>query len=141
MTHHPRATSLGRVTDDNRGEAVRLRREHLGLSASALTKLAGVDRGKLRRFEDGEDLPSERWINSVERALDAFEHETGHEPAEGVKAAEREAGFIRFTVEGAYGAKALVVEGPVANLPELEAAVDRIMQRIQGQQRDGTVSH
>lgn len=111
---------------------MRARREHLGMTASGLAKLAGVDRGKLRAFEDGEDAPSEPWINRVERALDGFESETGHEPGEAANKPP-EAGFIRFKVEGVYGAKALVVEGPVENLPELEEMVDRVMRRLAGE--------
>jgi transcriptional regulator with XRE-family HTH domain len=101
------------------------------MTTSGLAKLAGVDRGKLKKFEIGEDEPSEPWINRVERALDNFESETGHEQAEGAK--PDESGFIRFKVEGVYGAKALVVEGPVANIAELEAAVDRILRRLAGE--------
>lgn len=131
MTQGVTATSLGRVTDESRGATVRARREHLGMTVSGLAKLANVDRGKLAKFEEGDDAPTERWINGVERALDGFEAETGHEPGE----VERKAtapGLIRFTVEGVYGAKALVVEGPVDNIAELEAAVDRIMRRLAG---------
>lgn len=107
---------------------MKARREHLGMNASGLAKLAGVDRGKLRAFEDGEDQPSEAWIGRVVRALDGFEAETGHRPGEVAESTRPP--MIRFTVEGVYGAKALVVEGPVDNLAELEAAVDRIMRRL-----------
>ena len=130
MTHAFTTTSLGRVTDENRGAAVRARREHLGMTASGLAKLAGVDRGKLRAFEDGADAPSEPWIGRVERALDGFEAETGHRPGEATEAPH--SGMIKFTVEGVYGAKALVVEGPVENLAVLEDMVDRVMRRLAG---------
>lgn len=126
MTHNPATASLVIVTDDGRGAAVRTRRERLGMSKAALAKLAGVDRGKLQRFEDGEDTPSARWIAGIERALDDFEAETGHDQAEPEKPS-----MIRVEVQGVYGAKALVVEAPPENLPELEAMVDRIMRNLQ----------
>lgn len=132
MTHAATTTSLGRVTDESRGAAVRARREHLGMTVSGLAKRAAVDRGKLAKFESGENTPTERWINGVERALDAFEEETGHEPGEVEQKAAAAPGLIRFTVEGVYGAKALIVEGPVDNIAELEEMVDRVMRRLAG---------
>lgn len=138
MTVADRTTSLDGVDIDNRGANVKARREHLGMSKAALAKLAGVDRGKLQRFEDGHDTPSDRWIGGVMRALDDFEAETGHRQGEGaeVKSDDRPH-VIRFEVQGVYGAKALVVEGPVDDLPALEAAVDRIMRRLAGEQEKG----
>jgi transcriptional regulator with XRE-family HTH domain len=129
MTEVSVASNLGDVIDKGRGAALRARREHLGMTVSDLAELASVDRGKLGRFESGKDVPSERWISGVERALDSFEAETGHEPGEAATKPP-EAGFIRFKVEGVYGAKALVVEGPVENMAELEEMVDRVMRRL-----------
>lgn len=124
-------TSLGRV-DDNRGSEVKARREALGLSLRSLAALADVDRGRLALFEEGSASPRDYWIQRVEHALDRAEAE-GVEPVVEDDEANRP-GFVRFKVEGVYGAKALVVEGPVDNLPELEAAVDRIMRRLAGEQ-------
>ena len=131
MLNSTPTTSLGRV-DDNRGSEVKARREALGLSVRSLASLADVDRGRLAKFEEGETSPRDYWIQRVENALDRAE-------AEGVELSPGDdepapSGLIRFKVEGVYGAKALVVEGPVENLPELEEMVDRVMRRLAGEQ-------
>jgi predicted transcriptional regulator len=136
MTVLEATTSLVEMTINKRAADIRARREYLGMSRAALAKRAGVDRGKLQRFEDGKDDPSDRWIGGVERALDMFEVETGHEAREGAEVVSGSPHIVRFEVQGVYGAKALIVEGPVEDLPALEAAVDRIMRRLAGEQKD-----
>jgi transcriptional regulator with XRE-family HTH domain len=126
MTHGVTASRVVRVTDESRGAAVRARREHLGMTASDLAKLAGVDRGKLRKFESGEDAPSERWINGVERALESFEVEAGHEVGEGAKEAEP----IRLTFHGIYGIGEIIAEGPADRPDELVAAVSKLLAEL-----------
>lgn len=126
-------TSLGRV-DENRGARVRERREALGLSVRSLAALADVDRGRLALFEEGSTSPRDYWAQRVEHALDRAEAEGAEPVAEDDEASKP--GFVRFKVEGVYGAKALVVEGPVENIGELEAAVDRIMRRLAGEPGD-----
>lgn len=126
MTHAVTPTSLGRVSDESRGAAVRARREHLGMDVIGLAKLAKVDRGKLARFERGEDLPKEPWINRVERALEAFEVDNGHEPGEGAKAAEP----IRLTFHDVYGIGEIIAEGPADRPDELVAAVAKLLADI-----------
>lgn len=128
MTHAVTATSLGRVNDESRGAAVRARREHLGMTKEALAKLAKVDRGKLAKFEDGEDRPTERWVGGVERALDAFEAETGHEPGEASKATESEP--IRLTFHDVYGIAEIIAEAPGDRGDELVAAVVKLLAEI-----------
>lgn len=108
---------------------MRARREHLGMTVSGLAKLASVDRGKLAKFEDGEDFPTERWISGVERALDAFEAETGHEPGEAERTAVEP---LRFTFHDVYGIGELIVEGPVDRPDELVAAVAKLLSDIRG---------
>lgn len=128
MTHAVTATSLGRVTDESRGAAVRARREHLGMTVSGLAKLAGVDRGKLAKFEEGEDAPTERWINGVERALESFEVEAGHEPGEGAMVKESEP--IRLTFHDVYGIGEIIAEAPGDKGDELVAAVVKLLAEI-----------
>lgn len=144
MSQRRALTTVGPVDYIERGDRIRERRENLGMSLRGLADRAGVDRAALTKFERGEQVgsPEEWWVRKIERALDAFEQETGHAPTEdsppesAATTAESNPGFIRFRVEGVYGAKALVVEGPVDNLPQLEAAVDRIMRRLAGDQGD-----
>ena len=59
------------------------------------------------------------------------EHEMGMDmPSQVQPTPAADPGFVRIKVENVYGARALIVEGPVGDLAELEAAVDRIMRRL-----------
>lgn len=132
------AAVVGRfpVVTEQTGPGVRLRarREALGLTGTALAKLAEVSREHLSAIESGHKTPTTEWVRRVERALDNYAHETGQdEPESEAPAPATSPGLIRFKVEGVYGAKALVVEGPVENLAELEEMVDRVMRRLAGE--------
>ena len=73
------------------------------------------------------DLP----LGKVTRALHRSEAEAGiavGAPIEGTNST----GLVRFTVKGVYGVEAVVLEGPVDNIAELEASLDRIMRRVAG---------
>ena len=128
------ATSVDGVTLE-RGAHFRDRRTAIGLSVLALARRANVDRGSLAALEAGKDV-RDTTIAQVDRTLTEIEHELGMDAPTQVAEPQQAGGpTIRFVVEGVYGAKALVVEGPVDNLPELEAAVDRIMRRLAGDAR------
>src|SRR5690349_18272541 len=129
MTHSAVTTRVSGVTDESRGAAVRIRREHLGMTASDLARLAGVDRGKLRKFESGEDEPSPRWIGQVERALDDFEAESGYKPGE-VESEAAGASPIRLTFHDAFGIGEIIAEGPADKPDELIAAVSKLMAEL-----------
>lgn len=130
MSHVPEAVSVGGMDSgpSERARAITERRETLGMTGSALARLADVNRGHLSEYERGKREPDEPWVRRVERALDRIEHETGHDVPDAPPA---EAPFIRIKVEGVYGAKALILEAPPGNIGELEAMVDRIMRRLQ----------
>lgn len=49
--------------------------------------------------------------------------------------------MLRIEVPNVDGSRALVVEGPVDELPALEDAVDRMMRRADGKQNDETRIH
>jgi len=109
------------------------RRTAIGMSVSALAKAAGVDRGSLTALEAGQPV-RDTTVASVEKTLTDLEHEMGMDlPAQVVPitASAPDPGFIRFKVEGVYGANALVIEGPVENIGALEAAVDRLLRRLE----------
>ncbi len=130
-------TSVAAVTDASTGEDVQRRRLAIGISVAELARKASVDRGRLSALEGG-DKVRDTTLAAVIRALSELEHELGmDEPSQvvpvQVPVAEKP-NVIRFEVQGVYGAKALVVEGPVENIAELEAAVDRIMRRLAGEQ-------
>lgn len=133
------AVSVGRflpVDSDELGDTgarIRARRKSLGLQAGRLAALAEVNREHLSAVENGHKRPTDEWVRRVELAMDEWARETGQEPTEPVEPATPAHGrMIKFTVEGVYGAKALVVEGPVENLAELEDMVDRVMRRLAG---------
>lgn len=113
------------------GEQIKTRRTAIGMSVAALAKRAGVDRGSLAALEDGRHV-RDTTVAAIDKTLADLEHEMGMDVPSQVAIPAAAPAMIRFTVEGVYGAKALVVEGPVENVAELEAAVDRIMRRLAG---------
>ncbi len=136
MSVTPISTSVAAVTDVSTGEDIHRRRLAIGISVAELARRAGIDRGRLSALEAGEKV-RDTTLAAVVRTLADLEHELGmNEPSQVVpaKVAAERPNVIRFEVQGVYGAKALVVEGPVENIAELEAAVDRIMRRLAGEQ-------
>jgi transcriptional regulator with XRE-family HTH domain len=106
------------------GRDIKARRDRIGLTIKELAELAGVSRDTLSDWERGARDPQAKTVDLVLDALDRLEDEMGIKapPAHGPSP-----GMLRFEVTGVYGADALVVEGPVENLAELEAMIDRIM--------------
>lgn len=135
------AASVPPVTDASSGADIQRRRLAIGMSVAELAKRASVDRGRLSALERG-DKVRDTTLAAVVRALSDIEHELGmDEPSQvvPVEAAPTPAPhMVRIEVDGVYGAKALVVEGPVDDLPALEAAVDRILRRLAGEATEGT---
>lgn len=90
---------------------------------AAIESVAGWPAGTAKRVWNGAEPPD------VE-ALAQFAQQAGeNESASG--AGDKPAGVVRFIVKNVYGAEALVVEVPPENVEALEAAVDRIMRRMQ----------
>jgi transcriptional regulator with XRE-family HTH domain len=119
------AVSFDPVNTTGRGSQIRARRVKLGISVKELALRAGVDRGTLASLEADDGRVRETTISAIERALDVLEQEMGIDAPAAED--ERAHGLVRFEVTGVYGADALVVEGPVENIAELEAIIDRIM--------------
>lgn len=109
------------------GARFRARRLKLGLSVQALAKRAHIDRDTLKRLEEGREGVRELTVTAIDRTLTDLEQEIG------MGDPDPESNVVRFTVRGVYGAEAIVVEGPVANIADLEASVDRIMRRLNQQ--------
>jgi hypothetical protein len=107
------------------------------MTASNLAELAGVDRGKLGRFEGGQDQPSGRWIAQVERALDDFEREAGFKPgeaaAEAAAASSAAAEPIRLTFHDVFGVGEIIAEGPADKPDELIAAVSKLLAELRSE--------
>lgn len=126
----PTLAAVARTGDQaERGRLVAEQRAALGLSKSKLAEMAHVDRATLDRIESGR-AGRDTSLAAVERALANFDEEVSPPPGIGAE----ESGVVRFVVRGVYGAEALIVEGPVENIAELEASVDRIMRRLRGNQ-------
>lgn len=126
----------------NFGEQVRLRRERLRIKQDQLASAAGIkSRDTITAIEHGGG--SAAYQRRVDEALTKMEEEAGFKaeplttptPAP-ANAPEDHPQVIRFEVQGVYGAKALIVEGPPENIAELEEMVDRIMRRLAGEQGD-----
>lgn len=128
MASQTQTPTLMAVTDDARqreqGEQFKARRIRLGMSRADLAKRAHVDRETLARVEDGRDGARDTTIAAIERTLADLEEGAGMDDP------EQTGNVVRFVVRGVYGADALIVEGPVDNIAELEASVDRIMRRL-----------
>jgi transcriptional regulator with XRE-family HTH domain len=106
------------------GRDIKARRDRIGLTIKELAEQAGVSRDTLSDWERDARNPQSETVEAVRAALDRLEEEMG------IKAPPNHGpspGMLRFEVTGGYGADALVVEGPVENLAELEAMIDRIM--------------
>jgi DNA-binding XRE family transcriptional regulator len=117
----------------NEGTRVTERRERLKLNKSELAKESGVHRDTITDIENGKGFQAAT-MGKIDETLTRLEQEAG------LDVPQATSGLVRYSVEGVYGAKALVVEGPVANIAELEASVDRIMRRIQGRGEGETES-
>lgn len=125
----------------SRGEQVRARRIRLGMGVKPLAIRAGVDRGTLAALEAGDERVQEITFTKVQRALDELEEEMGIEGPPATIVPDKDPatpGLIRFKVEGAYGFDAIVVEGPVENVDELVASVEKIMRNIQGRRAENS---
>lgn len=117
----PTLLLMGAAERAARGLEIERRRAELGMSKSALAKRAGMDRATLNRVIEGEDGVRTTSLVAAEKALEDMDDDVIGEPME--------PRTVRFEVRNVYGAEALVVEGPVENIAELEAMVDRIMRR------------
>jgi len=117
---------------DTEGSQVRARRERLGMGIKDLAAEAGVSRDTLSDLESGTKDFRQATLFKVQRALDDLEREAGIDAPPQGEGPTTNPTLVRFEVKGVYGAEALVVEGPIENIAELEEAVDRIMRRVQG---------
>lgn len=125
--------TLANATQSGLVDDFRERRLRLAMNQDEVGVEAEMHRDTVSAIEGGGGSPVKR--RKLDQALTRLEADAGlpalHEVASSAPAAEVPPAVIRLTVEGVYGAKALIVEGPVESLPELEAMVDRIMRRIQ----------
>lgn len=122
-----------RSVDDETGRRLRDRRVRMGLSVRQLAEQAGVDRGRLAKLEAGDPNVRETTIGKIDGALARLEQEFGMNDPDPQPAADD--GVVEFRVTGNFGVD-VVVKGPVRDLPALEESVNRILSRMQQQQRE-----
>jgi transcriptional regulator with XRE-family HTH domain len=129
LTMQTTAPTLGGVTEDEEtpGRMIKRRREALGVPIKELAELAGMSRDQLSEIERGKvSSPRGHTIGAIERALTELEEKTS-----GPYDDERP-GLVTFRMSGNFGVD-VVVQGPVENLDELEASVERLIQRMRSQ--------
>lgn len=108
------------------GVGVRARRERLGIGKKELAEEAGVSRDTLAAIEDGRNFRRAS-LTRIENALSKIEEEVGFN-APPLTVTTEGSDFIEFRVEGLYGAKAVVVKGPVRDKDALLEIVRQLMQ-------------
>lgn len=119
--------------DETRGEAIKRRRESLGMPVSGLAKRAEMDWKTVSRAESDHEGTTDLTYSRLESALDAFTHEVGAGPSTPADA-PAEPGLVRFRLTGNFGVE-VVVEGPVSDLAEIESSVARLVKQI-GEKQD-----
>lgn len=124
LTISERAQSVP-MSDETRGHAIKARRLAYGIkSERAFSEATKVDRRAIARAEAGE--ASEGTYERLEAWLDAFGEETGADEPENPH-------VVTFKLSGNFGVD-VAVSGPVENLSDLEATVQRLIREM-GQQR------
>lgn len=124
-----RDVSIDAGDAQSRGAAIRARIDKLGITDRQWHERTGIARQTLSKAIHDDPRVRPGTYSAIEAELDKMERAFAGEPTATTKPP---AGVVRVTVEGVYGAKALVVEGGVENMAELEEMVDRIMRNLRG---------
>lgn len=128
------AAKMGGMSAGERGASIRARRMSHGMKGTDLAQISGVSRQTIARAEKGDPTVEELTYARLEKALSDFEEEIG---LDSPRPFEQATNLVRFTIHGVYGAAEVIVEGPVENMPELQAAVDKL---LRGQHSPGADS-
>jgi transcriptional regulator with XRE-family HTH domain len=127
-----------------RGAKIQARREALGMSVRALAEwmadngervgIAGpVTRQTITKAEADDPTTTPQTYMRIEAWLAALEYEMSSEREALTPIGPAESNLVTFRLSGNFGVD-VVVEGPVTNLPELEAAVEKLLRGM----REGT---
>lgn len=119
------------VGDNERGQAIQRRLEDLGISDREFHEQSGIDRKTLRRAVAGLENVRPSTYHAIEAALAKLEEKV--RPA--VAPPPDEAGLVTFKLSGNFGVD-VVVQGPVANMAELEASVERLVRSMKDREPD-----
>lgn len=122
---------LPTVDDIERGAAIQRRLDQLGISDREFHEHTGIDRKTLRRAVTGAENVRTSTYTAIEAALSKLEDRV--RPA-GVAGSD-EAGLVTFKLSGNFGVD-VVVQGPVSDMAELEAAVERLVRSMKDKDRD-----
>lgn len=95
------------------------------MTRKELAERASVSRTTLIALEEGRGATQGATVGKVVAALDAFEEETG---ATVVRA---ESGQVTYRLKGS-GVE-VTLRGPVGSIPELEASVRRLLDKLEGE--------
>lgn len=100
------------------------RRERIGVTLIDLARLAGINRDTVAAIEEGKGFRRDS-LTKIERALTELEVEHGLGP---IEAPEEESprATRNVVITLGEGRGRVVVEGPVEDLVELEAAAERL---------------
>lgn len=116
---------------EDRGAKIKARIDALGITDRQWHERTGIARQTLAKAIRNEPQVRPGTYTAIEAELDKMERAVSGEPV-ATQQKPPPAGVVRVTVEGVYGAKALIVEAPPENLAELEEMVDRIMRNLRG---------
>ena len=113
---------LTSVPDQSRGQEVKQRRLRHGIkSLREFADKSGISREAVTAAENG--TASDATYERIHAWFDRFEEEVGDD-------GPSESGVVEFRIAGNFGVD-VIVKGPVANIAELEAAVQRLIQSTQ----------
>lgn len=118
------------MSDEARGHAIKRRRLAAGLtSLQDFATATGLARQTISRAERGDPSTTPTTYERLELWLDNFETETDEGAQEAPIPHAAETDTVEFHLQGVFGAADVLVKGPVSHLPELEAAVARLLGR------------
>lgn len=124
------------MSKETRAHALRERMELLGVGVQRLAVEANYNRKTVSRALEGS--ASDRTYQDLEEALEAIKLRIDG-PDDAPEAAQEEPaknvgeGLVSFKLKGIYGAAEVIVEGPVENLADLEAAAERLLRGGSGE--------
>jgi transcriptional regulator with XRE-family HTH domain len=129
------ATSVAAVTE-GAGQRIAERRTRLGLSVRALAQVAGVDRGRLAKIEDGTATNVRAaTIGAIERALDELEAQRETPLPEGVRSIGDPADDL-YEVALEEGGRRVVVKGRPKDAQERQEIADTAMRLLREAEAD-----
>lgn len=114
--------------DSDRGAEIRRRYEKLGISYREWDKQTGIARQTLlRAFENAPGTRESTYL-AIESELTRLEDAiAGRGQLDVQPISDPDRGLVTFTVEGIYGAKSVVIKGPVENVDLLREQIDKLL--------------